>query len=749
MKKFLSGMLAVCLAAGTAGTLSVYAEDESYIDGASYSSTMPLSETSGGQGGWDALSNARNEPDSAQDQWSAAFFNIKEMSPGEDYFEIDLPQVHEVTAVKFRSRGCIQRLKTARIDYLDNADGIWKTAVDSAECSEYHEGDYKLFWKSVDLPAAVHTARIRVYPLTCDGEIRLDALYAMGTPVDEKMYGNQLYDSTVTLDANNQWLPGWGGSETIDGKYKHANETVITMQGKSERKAEVTYILPEERTMNYIEITSYYKGHSFTNGSVSVWNKEKQSFEQVAQFEPEKYVVDGTNKRVYAEFARTVTTDQVKISIDDGSKSGDLALSEVFACEKVYNKLDSLYFTTYDLEMPNADAGRNLSRLHEDGDRDLNPGDEGYGNDYDSCIFVNPQGAKQPATDEDYVEMRFASPSDVKEIVLKTVAPNAGESPVYSKPTEVSVYYLDHETQKWIYGGCLNIPAEEYVSSLLMAKSVYADAVRLYVTKIAEPANYFRLAGFYAIGETRNKSKLNNGNLIGDVWTDVFHLPSFHDGKLDDGKYVVDYEQDLVLYASLTGYASVNQVEFVWRNTLCVPETISVDLYQGDDLGWSNGVAVGSLTTVDVEQNAVRQTITLPKTYDRVIYMNFHLNNIPAGQLCISEIIARNAEKTGYTVQNAELAQYGSYCNLKTEAENFEGEQKKFDVYYAAYQNGQLVEVQKDVLDLKPFSKRTRTAEFDFSDLTGEVQIKRYVWTEAQNPYTDQTVVDTIELSNE
>ena len=745
MKKLLSGIVAASLVAGSAGMLSAYAE-ESYVDNVMYSTTMEI-ETDSGKGGLSCLPAGRYESNTDYAADSAVFFNFNKAMVGEDYIEMNLPQVSAVEALKFRARGCIQRIGNAKITYLDNTDGIWKTALESAECSEYEEGNYNLVWKTVSLPETVRTAKVRVYPLSGDGDIRMDGLLVLGTATDDQMYGNLLYGSSVSIDASNAWVSGWAGAQTIDGKYQHAADSTIQMAGKA-HTAEITYNLPEERMMNYVEVTSFYPQHGFTNAWVSVWNQEKECWEEAGRFTGEQWVTDATFGRKIAEFAKPVTASQIKITINDADKTGDaVSLSEVYAGNRDYSaKLGSLYFTTYDLEEPNPEAGSEMIRLHEDGGYDRNPGDANYGDAYDCIFFANPQGSRQPVGNEDYIEMMMSYPSDVKEVVIKTVDPNKEDKYVYSRPTNASVYYLDHKTQEWIYDGCLTIPTTDYVSSYYFANSVYADAVRVYVTGIEEPTNYFRLAGLYAVGNVRTGAKLNNGNLIKGTVTGAGNpIPVFWDGKITDETWPVG-AGDWNIWIETGSFVDVNQIELVWRNAENLPSEVSVGVW-AKDIGWSDSVVVSTEEAPSGAFNPVRQIITLPQTIQNAFYVSINLKGVGEGGLLLGEVIVRNADKTGYTVSDAEVMQNGNLCTLTTSGENFEGETKNYNVFYAAYQDGKLIAAAKNVLDLKPFTKRNRYATLDLSGYTGEVQLKRFVWTDAQNPYTAKTDVQTIALS--
>lgn len=756
MKKLFSGIVAVSLIAGSAGMLSAYAEGGAApITNAMYATTMEINTGCGGLDKLNALDGNGNErPNTAFDAPNGVHFQTSSLVTGEDYVEIDLLKVADVEGVRFRGRGNLQRLENAKITYFDNQDGKWKTAYESIDCSEDGE-DSLLYWKTVSLPEPVRTSKIRVYPLSWHeayGQIRLDGLQAVGTEVNDVIGGNQLYGSDITLNSEGSWLTGaeLGGSKTIDGSYAFSTDTVIKLEGLN-RRGEIVYNLPEERTMDYVEVTSYYSHQSFKNGTVSAWDQSNQRWKEVGSFEnPYQYATFG---RMYAELSELVTTDKIKISFDDGAPGDNVTLSEVYAGVTDWMKLGSLYFTTYNLMEPNPDAlCKDLNHLHEDGTSDRNPEDANYGDDYDCTFFVNPQGENQPAGNEDYIEMLLSAPSDVKSIVVKTVNPNKEDEQVYSKPTSMSVYYLDHVTGKWTYDGCLSIPTTEYVSNYYFAKAVYADAIRVYVTGIEEPANYFRLAGLYAVGQVRDGKMLNNGNVIGTGFIDLNGnlLKNIYDGKIARENFNPG-AGNYTLSVNFAGFKDFNQVEIIWNNTLNIPESVSVNVWgsikdSGANNDWSNGVAESAVEIRDTGFNAVRQIITLPNTYT-AYYASLTLKNTPGASLAISEIIFRNAEKTGYTISDTEVTQNGNLYTLKTEAENNESASKFYDVFYAAYQNGKLVGVLKNTLDLKPFSKRTRSATFDFSDLTGEVQIKRFVWTDAQNPYTAETNVQTITLS--
>lgn len=755
MKKILSGILAMSVAAGGAGMLTAYAEGAVPITNAMYATTMAINESCGGLEKLNALDGNGNErPNTAFDAPNGVHFQTSGLVTGEDYIEMDLLKVTDVEALRFRGRGNLQRLEDAKITYFDNQDGKWKTAYESIDCSEDGE-DSKLYWKTVSLPETVRTAKIRVYPLSWYegyGQIRLDGLQAVGTETTDVIGGNQLYGSNVSLSSEGNWLTGadLAGSKTIDGSYQFSTDTVIQLSGLN-RKGELVYNLPEERTMDYVEVTSYYSQHSFHNGTVSAWNQSNQSWEVVGTFQ--NPYQKSTFGRMYTDFSKTVTTDKLKISFDDGAPGENVTLSEVYAGKINWQKLGSLYFTNYNLINQNPDAlCTDLNHLHEDGICDKNPGDETYGDDYDCVFFVNPQEDKQPVGNEDYIEMMLYAPSDVKKLVFKTVDPNSEDKKVFSKPTSAAIYYLDHETQKWVYDGCLSIPKTEYVSEYHFTQTAYADAVRVYITGIEEPTNYFRLAGLYAVGQVRDGKMLNNGNVIGTGFIDLNgnQLKNIYDGKIARENFNPG-AGNYTLSVTFDGFKDFNQVEIIWNNTLNIPESVSVNVWgsikdSGAENKWSNGVAESAVEIRDTGFNAVRQIITLPNTYT-AYYASLTLKNTPGASLAISEIIFRNAEKTGYTISDTEVTQNGNLYTLKTEAENNESASKFYDVFYAAYQNGKLVGVLKNTLDLKPFSKRTRSATFDFSDLTGEVQIKRFVWTDAQNPYTAETNVQTITLS--
>lgn len=756
MKKLFSGIVAVSLIAGSAGMLSAYAEGGAApITNAMYATTMEINTGYGGLDKLNALDGNGNErPNTAVDAANGVHFQTSSLVTGEDYVEIDLLKVADVEGVRFRGRGNLQRLENAKITYFDNQDGKWKTAYESIDCSEDGE-DHWLYWKTVSLPETVRTAKIRVYPLSwyADyGLIRLDGLQAVGTETTDVIGGNQLYGSNISLSSEGNWLTGaeLGGSKTIDGSYAFSTDTVIRLEGLN-RRGEIVYNLPEERTMDYVEVTSYYSNQSFKNGTVSAWDQSNQSWEVVGTFQ--NPYQKSTFGRMHTDLSKTVTTDKLKISFDDGAPGDDVTFSEVYAGVTDWMKLSSLYFTSYNLLNPNPDAlCTDLNHLHEDGVHDKNPGDETYGNVYDSVFFVNPQGENQPAGNEDYIEMLLSAPSDVKSIVVKTVNLNKEDEQVYSKPTSMSVYYLDHVTGKWTYDGCLSIPTTEYVSNYYFAKAVYADAIRVYVTGIEEPANYFRLAGLYAVGQVRDGKMLNNGNVIGTGFIDLngHKLKNIYDGKIARENFNPG-AGNYTLSVNFDGFKDFNQVEIIWNNTLNIPESVSVNVWgsikdSGANNDWSNGVAESAVEIRDTGFNAARQIITLPNTYT-AYYASLTLKNTPGASLAISEIIFRNAEKTGYTISDTEVTQNGNLYTLKTEAENNESASKFYDVFYAAYQNGKLVGVLKNTLDLKPFSKRTRSATFDFSDLTGEVQLKRYIWTEDQTPYTAETDVQTITLS--
>lgn len=757
MKKLLSGMVAVSLIAGSAGMLSAYAEGGAApITNAMYATTMKINTGCGGLDKLNALDGNGNErPNTAFDGPNGVHFQTDSLVTGEDYVEIDLLKVADVEGVRFRGRGNLQRLENAKITYFDNQDGKWKTAYESIDCSEDGE-DSLLYWKTVSLPETVRTSKIRVYPLSwyeAYGQIRLDGLQAVGTETTDVIGGNQLYGSNISLSSEGNWLTGaeLGGSKTIDGSYAFSTDTVIKLEGLN-RRGEIVYNLPEERTMDYVEVTSYYSHQSFKNGTVSAWDQSNQSWKEVGSFEnPYQYATFG---RMYAELSELVKTDKIKISFDDGAPGDDVTFSEVYAGVTDWMKLGSLYFTTYNLMETNPDAlSKDLNHLHEDGSCDRSPEDANYGDDYDCTFFVNPQGENQPAGNEDYIEMLLSAPSDVKSIVVKTVNPNKEDKKIYSKPTSMSVYYLDHVTGKWTYDGCLSIPTTEYVSNYYFAKAVYADAVRVYVTGIEEPTNYFRLAGLYAVGMIREGEKYNNGNLIGNGYVALNGntAKNLYDGKITNETQAVS-AGDYNLWVDLGGYQEINQIEIIWRAAVSLPESVSASVWgyikdSGASGDWHNNVVEDSaVRSTGTSLNAVRQVITLPETYNAV-YLSITLKNVPAGNMFLGEIIVRNAENTGYTISNPELIQNGNLYKFTTNAENFGSTPEFYNVYYAAYQNGKLIGVESNTLDLKPFSRRTRSATFDFSDLTGEVQIKRFVWTDAQNPYTAETNVQTITLS--
>ncbi len=763
MKKILSGILAVSVAASTAGVLSVYAEDAQALGGIMYATNMNILQTvgnnqqAGGIGSLASLdSNGQIKGDGAVGNDSAAFFDTASLKVGEDYIEADIPQVSQVEGLRFRSRGCIQQIQNSRIMYLDNSDGLWKTAVADAACSEYHDS-YDLFWKEVTFSETVTTAKIRVYPLSQNGTIRLDGLQVLGTATEDMMIGNQLYGASVTLDSKDYWMDDWAGAATIDGKYKHENANVIQF-GADERKADVIYNLPEEKTIDYVDITTYYAGHAFQNGFVSVWDEKSQSWEKVGNFEKQSDLTAVTFSQQHAELKRPVTTNRLKITLDDSPAVGGLfSLSEVYAGAAEHTKLDNLYFTTYEMEEPNPDAcSAELGRLHEDGNQDKQPGDAGYGDPYDAVFFFNAQKAAQPAGDEDYIEMMFYVPADVKEIVLKTVEPNRDDKYVFSKPTSASIYYLDHKTGEWTYDGCLSIPLDEYVSTYYFNKAVYADAVRVYVTGIEEPCQRFRIAGLYASGNVHKDiakdENIHHGGNVLDGANIVNNGVYF--GELIDGNYGtqkgLNVAADSSLWINPAKTAEINQIEIIYPYALTTAKVTVHLCYPGGI--WENNIVESTFDysgeSLGNRLNPARQIITLPKTYTAAVGQTWRIrfDNL-TGSLNLKEIIFRNAENTGYTISDAEITRNGNIYTINTHAENYENVTKSYDVFYAAYQAGKLIGVQKCELNLKPFSKRTRSAAFDFSGLTGEVQLKRYIWTGEMNPYTTKTDVQTIQLS--
>ena len=134
------------------------------------------------------------------DAYAVAFAKAKSAEFTEaDCIDMHLSRQSAVESIVFWVRSdriANQGLSKVRIDYMDETDGTYKTAVDNYELS-YNDKE-----ATVAFEANIVTSKFKIYFQGAPrewGNIRLDELYAVGTPTGEKINnGNLLYNASVT-----------------------------------------------------------------------------------------------------------------------------------------------------------------------------------------------------------------------------------------------------------------------------------------------------------------------------------------------------------------------------------------------------------------------------------------------------------------------------------------------------------------------------------------------------------------------
>lgn len=741
MKRGLLSFLGLCM---LLGGFPVRAEESAEILGnVMYATTMEIREIVGNglkAGGLNSLQgkdgSGNLKSDTSVSSDLAVFFNTGAITPGVDYIEMNFPTVSEVDALRFRSRGNIQRIENAKITYLDQQDGAWKTAYESIDCSEDGQ-DANLYWKTVSFSEPVKTAKIRVYPLSYYkdyGNLRLDGLLALGSSTEEKLYGNLLYGSSVSLTSDGAWISHGGGAATIDGKYRHDNDAALRFPGTS-NQAVVEYLLPEEKRIDYFEITSFDPQHMFQNGSVSVWNSALNRWSEEVPFENADGITNATFGRKCAELPQSCKTNKIRISVNDAQPSENVvSLSEVYAGAYTYDKLDSLYFTNYSLVETNKDAcNADMSHLHEDGIWDKAPGDSGYGNVYDSVYFKAAEG-----TAEQYVEMLLGTPAELQRIVIKTADAAGG----FGKPGSASVSYLDHESGEWMADGTIQIPEKEYISDYYFSKRVYADAVR-----ISFPGNFgnqFKLAGLYAVGDAKNIRHNNRNALYGAGIKDNNGVAV---GKLIDGNFstgtihVTSSNKHLWINPSAAG--AVNQIELVYRQAISALPRVVVSYYGNG--GWHNDIEEGSFDasgyqTFSEKLNPVRHKINLSKTYQTAPGQTWTLRFEDfSGSTSLAEIIFRETELHDISefTADGEISEQSAAARIAYTG----SETRNATVIMALYdENGRL---QKAVSKQHNFSAGNPAVTMKTDTAQKAESAKIYIWEDSLTPVSGVLSLDT------
>lgn len=732
LKKMFSAMVCLCMLLGSMGLQAAYADAVALA--AQYGTNMTIT-ASGSQ---DLTTLA--EIDSDVDAGSAVFFSDQTETTTDGYIELDLDYVSEVEKLVLRSRGDLQRMVTAKITYLSETDGTWVTAYESTEASTYVEGDYNLYDKEISLN--VTTARIRVYPLSTSnawGQIRLDSLKAYGTAkTDTRMYGNVLYDTWVT----------WTGTENcrygiVDGNFNYnGGDCACTMP--SEGYGELTITWDGAKTIDYVELTHGYgfKSQGINAGYIEAINAEGV-FEKVCDIDMTPVFTNETINREYTELPHSVTTTGLKIVVTN-AMSNVVSFNQVIAttapAASRQKLTGSIYSTTFNLYNFADSASNDIGRLRADKE----PGDSEYNSNFNMVLFKNPANYERDFG-EDYIDINLNAPSDVKQVVVYTRADDEEQ-----KPKTLRIDYLDHNTQQWITAeDSLNVPVADETTTYNFPKTVYADAIRVYVLEMYSEFHIFRLQGLYAVGAERNE-RLNNGNVLKNrCWVNYGNgfdgSMNLNDGKLStfgDVNASGVGETNPISFNYTINTQEVNRVEIICATASLGIRKGYIEYY--DQEGYATGTA-GWYKACDFEfgadnaqlggcsWNPIKYVINLPQTV-KTPYINVVVTEMAhSSTLRINEIIVKNAAnvKTGYTVSDMSVnSDDASNVICTTDFEEFDGNGYFYDVIYAAYSaDGTLLKsATSKPVDLTPFSKRKITGKLDLSGETGEIKIKRYIW---------------------
>lgn len=256
---------------------------------------------------------------------------------GKQFVEMDLDYVSNVTGVHLAQLE-FQRVESCKIDYFDENDLIWKTAVTNPTLNNV--GSSGISTTDITFPTAVKTARLRFYFNSgASDRVRLISLWPVGSALkSEKMNGNLLYGSSVS----------WNGNErnegSIDGNFNYdGSSCAFTMQNG--KNGELIYTFDTAKTFNTIEITHQYYTQGINKGYIEAYING--GYKKIADI-PNKAVFaamfnyhGAVAKRVVVDLPYAVTAERLKIVVTDATagSTGTLSVNQCIVRSENTDKL--------------------------------------------------------------------------------------------------------------------------------------------------------------------------------------------------------------------------------------------------------------------------------------------------------------------------------------------------------------------------------------------------------------------------